>query len=139
MPHPFLSPEWIQAVKAIREKYAAEASKVATSIRMNLVVTEAPTDLASDGTINSYLDTSSSEIVLDLGELDTPDLTLTTDYEIARKLLVDQDQAAAMQAFLSGKIRVQGDMMKMMAMQTAMPQDETAKKIAGEIKDITIT
>ncbi len=29
-------------------------------------------------------------------------------------------------------------MMKMMAMQTAMPQDETAKKIAGEIKDITV-
>ena len=137
MPHPFLSPEWIKAVKGIREKYAAEASKVATSIRMNLVVTEAPTELAGDGTINSYLDTSSSDIVLDLGELDTPDLTLTTDYDIARKLLVDQDQAAAMQAFLSGKIRVQGDMMKMMAMQTSMPSDDTARTIADEIKAIT--
>jgi hypothetical protein len=28
-------------------------------------------------------------------------------------------------------------MMKMMAMQTAMPQDEIAKTIAKEIKDIT--
>ena len=42
-----------------------------------------------------------------------------------------------MQAFMGGKIKVQGDMMKMMAMQTAMPQDETAKTIAEEIKGIT--
>ncbi|MCB0956837.1 MAG: SCP2 sterol-binding domain-containing protein, partial [Ilumatobacter sp.] len=47
------------------------------------------------------------------------------------------DQAAGMQAFMSGKIKVQGDMMKMMAMQTAMPQDDIAKQIATEIKDIT--
>ena len=29
-----------------------------------------------------------------------------------------------MQAFMSGKITVQGDMMKLMALQTAMPHDE---------------
>ena len=57
-----------------------------------------------------------------------PDLTLTTDYDTAKKIFVDQDQAAGMQAFMAGKIKVQGDMMKMMAMQTAMPQDETAKR-----------
>ena len=63
---------------------------------------------------------------------------MTTDYATAHKIFVEQDQAAGMQAFMSGRIKVQGDMMKMMAMQTAMPQDETAKKIATEIKDITI-
>jgi putative sterol carrier protein len=42
-----------------------------------------------------------------------------------------------MQAFMSGKIKVQGDMMKMMAMQTSMPQDDIAKQIANEIKSIT--
>jgi SCP-2 sterol transfer family len=75
--------------------------------------------------------------VMELGELDEPDLTLTTDYGTAVKLFVDQDQAAGMQAFMSGKIKVQGDMMKMMAMQTSMPQDEAAKEIAREIKEIT--
>jgi putative sterol carrier protein len=43
-----------------------------------------------------------------------------------------------MQAFMSGKIKVQGDMMKMMAMQTSMPQDDIAKTIAAEIKGITL-
>jgi hypothetical protein len=32
---------------------------------------------------------------------------------------------------------VQGDMMKLMAMQTAMPNDEVSQRIAEEIKAIT--
>ena len=62
---------------------------------------------------------------------------MTTDYDTARKVFVDQDQAAGMQAFMAGKIKVQGDMMKMMALQTAMPQDDVAKQISAEIKDLT--
>ena len=71
------------------------------------------------------------------GAVDGAEVTVATDWETARKLIVDADQAAAMQAFMSGKIKVQGDMMKMMAMQTGMPQDDAAKAIAQEIKDIT--
>ena len=41
-----------------------------------------------------------------------------------------------MQAFMSGKIKIQGDMTKLMAMQGA-PPDEFAKKVAEEIKAIT--
>ena len=74
---------------------------------------------------------------MDLGEIDSPDLTVTTDWETARKIFVDGDQAAGMQAFMSGKIKVTGDMMKMMQMQTSMPQDDIAKKIAAEIQEIT--
>jgi len=135
MPYQFLTREWIDASKAIRDKYAAESSKVSTSIRMNQIITDAP---FGDGTVKTYLDTSTGDVVMELGELDEPDLTVTTDYATAHKIFVEQDQAAGMQAFMSGRIKVQGDMMKMMALQTAMPQDETAKKIATEIKDITI-
>lgn len=138
MSHPFLSPAWMEAAKAIREKYADQATKVATVIRMNQVITDVPDSVHLEATIRTYLDTSSGSAELELGELETPDLTITTDYETARKLFVEQDQAAGMQAFMAGKIKVQGDMMKMMSLQTAMPQDEVAKTIAQEIKDITI-
>ena len=137
MSHPFLSPAWMDAAKEIRAKYADQATKVTTSIKMNQVVTDVPDHVSTDGTIKSYIDTSSGDVVMELGELEAPDLTVTTDYETARKLFVEQDQQAGMQAFMSGKIKVQGDMMKMMAMQTSMPQDEIAKTIAKEIKDIT--
>lgn len=134
MSHPFLSDEWMAAAKAIREKYADQAAKVTTSIRMNQVITDVP---FGDGTVNLFMDTSSGDVVMEAGSLDTPDLTMTTDWETARKIFVEQDQAAGMQAFMSGKIKVTGDMMKMMAMQTSMPQDDIAKQIATEIKDIT--
>ncbi len=134
MTYPFLSDDWMTAAKEIRAKYADQATKVTTSIRMNQVVTDVP---FGEGTVKSYLDTSSGDVVMELGELDTPDLTVTTDWSTARAIFVMQDQAAGMQAFMSGKIKVQGDMMKMMAMQTSMPQDDIAKQIATEIKDIT--
>lgn len=134
MSYPFLSDEWMSAAREIREKYADQAAKPTASIRMNQVVTDVP---FGDGTVKSFLDTSSGEIVMDLGELETADVTVTTDYATARAVFVDQDQAASMQAFMSGKIKVQGDMMKMMQMQTGMPQDDIAKKIAEEIKAIT--
>jgi putative sterol carrier protein len=134
MSYPFLSEEWMSAAKAIREKYADTAAKPTAIIRMNQVITEVP---FGDGTVKSYLDTSSGDVVMELGELETADVTITTDYATARSVFVDQDQAASMQAFMAGKIKVQGDMMKMMAMQTGMPQDDVAKAIAQEIKDIT--
>jgi len=134
MTHAFLSDDWLAAARAIREKYADLAAQVTTSIRMNQVITDVP---FGEGTLNLTLDTSSGNVVMELGALESPDLTVTTDYDTARKVFVDQDQAAGMQAFMAGKIKVQGDMMKMMALQTAMPSDEIARKISAEIKDLT--
>ncbi|MEO6122795.1 MAG: SCP2 sterol-binding domain-containing protein [Ilumatobacteraceae bacterium] len=134
MPNPFLSEEWMTEAKAIRAKYEGQTGKVTQSIKVNQVITDVP---FGDGNVNSYIDTSSGDVVMDLGTLDTPDVTITTDYATAKALFVDQDQAAAMQAFMTGKIKVQGDMMKMMALQTAMPTDDASKAIAEEIKSIT--
>ena len=134
MSYPFLSTEWMDAAKAIRKKYADQASPITISVRMNQVITDVP---FGDGEVKLYLDTSSGSFEMENGELETPDLTLTTDYDTAKKIFVDQDQAAAMQAFMAGKIKVQGDMMKMMAMQTGMPQDDIAKTIASEVQAIT--
>jgi putative sterol carrier protein len=134
MTYQFLTEEWMTAAKAIREKYADQVPTVAVSIRMNQVITDVP---FGDGTVKSYLDTSSGALEMELGELEAADLTVTTDYDTARKVFVDQDQAAGMQAFMSGKIKVQGDMMKMMAMQTGMPQTDITKQVSEEIKAIT--
>jgi hypothetical protein len=134
MPHPFLSEEWMAEAKAIRARHAGETNKVNGSFRINQVVTGVP---FGDGTVESYLDTSSGDVVMDLGRLEDPDVTVTTDYATAKLIFVDQDQAAGMQAFMSGKITVQGDMMKLMTMQTAMPTDDASRQIAEEIKTIT--
>ena len=134
MSHAFLSDEWMAAVKEIRNKYGDQVPKISLSVRINQVVTDVP---FGDGTVTSYFDTSSGDVEMDIGELEAPDATITTDYLTAKAMFVDGDQAVAMQAFMAGKIKVQGDMMKIMAIQTAMPQDELSKQIAEEIKAMT--
>ncbi|MCC6434823.1 MAG: SCP2 sterol-binding domain-containing protein [Acidimicrobiales bacterium] len=102
---------------------------------MNQVITDVP-----DGTIEAHLDTSSGRTQLELGHLTDPDLTVTTDYATARAIFVLQDAAAAMQAFMSGKIRVEGDMGKLMLLQAqAMQPDPLAAEVAERVKAITRT
>ena len=130
----FLSDEWMAATREIRARFEEQLPPVTTSIRINQVITDVP---FGEGTINAYIDTSSGSLVFELGELDEPDAVMMTDYETARALLVDRDPAIAMQSFMAGKIRVQGDMMKLMAMQTAVPPNEFSEQVADEIAAIT--
>ena len=130
----FLSDEWMQASHAIREKYESQLPPVTVSVRINQVITDVP---FGEGTINAYIDTSSGAFVFDLGELDEPDAVMRTDYDTARALLVDRDPAIMMQSFMSGKLSVQGDMMKLMALQTAVPANEFSDQVADEIAAIT--
>ena len=129
----FLSDEWLEAAKKIREEYAGQTSPPAHAVRMNQIVTEVP---FGDGTIEAHLDTSGGEMSMEMGHLENPDLTVTLDYVTAKAILVEGNPQAGMQAFMSGKIKVQGDMTKLMAMQQSAP-DPTAAEIAKRIQEIT--
>lgn len=129
----FLSDEWLAAAKNIREEYAGKSSPPAHAVRMNQIITEVP---FGDGSIDAHLDTSGGEMQMDMGHLENPDLTVTLDYVTAKAILVDGNPQAGMQAFMAGKIKVQGDMTKMMAMQSGTP-DPTQAEIAAKIKEIT--
>jgi putative sterol carrier protein len=106
--YPFLSDEWIEQSKKIREK--------------------------------SHDHTSSGRLEMDVGHLESPDLTVTLSYDTAKAILVDADAAAAMNAFMSGRIRVDGDITKMIALQTASASastDPTAAEVVRRIQEIT--
>lgn len=135
MPHPFLSEEWITEARIIRAKYEGQVPKIPISIRMNQVITKVP---FSDSEIRSHIDTSTGVLVMDLGHIDKPDLTVTTDYETAHKVFFDQDPQAGMQAFMSGRIKVEGDVSKMLMMPSVMPANELAEQVAAEILAITL-
>ena len=122
------------AAHEIRERYHDELPEITVSIRVNQVITDVP---FGEGTVNAYVDTSDGEFRLELGELDEPDAVLMTDYATARAMMVDQDPTVTMQSFMAGKIKVQGDMMKLMAMQTALPHSEFSERVAAEIQAIT--
>jgi putative sterol carrier protein len=100
---------------------------------MNQIITEVP---FGDGTLNLHVDTSSGELVMEEDHLENPDLTVTVDYDTAKAIFVEGNPQAGMQAFMAGKVKVQGDMTKLMAMQQSAP-DPTAAEIAKRIQDIT--
>ena len=129
----FLTPEWVAAAKAIREEFEGESPAPAHSVRMNQIITEVP---FGDTDVKAFMDTSDGALNLDLGELENPDLTVTVDYETAKAIIVDGNPQAGMQAFMAGKVKVVGDMTKMMALQ-AGTADPTAAEISKRIQEIT--
>jgi putative sterol carrier protein len=130
---PFLSDEWTAEVKRMHEDAMARPVATAQSVRMNLVLTQAP---LGDGTVDAHLDTSSGELIVDTGHLEDPDLTVTVDYDIAKAILVDGDAQAAMQAFMSGRIKIDGDVAQLLAMQNT-PVDPAHQELAKRIREIT--
>ena len=134
MPYPFLSDAWIAEARAIRDRLGAGSAPAAPPVTVNLTVTGVP---FGTGTVESFIDTTSGELVLDLGRLDAPDVSLTTDYDTARAIFVTQDPAAGMQAFMAGKVVVQGDMMKLIVLQSMSVADDTAREISQAIQSMT--
>lgn len=61
---------------------------------------------------------------------------LTLSADLARKIFVDGDSAAGVQAFLAGAIQVDGDLAKLVAMQTVEPS-EPQKRLTRQIAAIT--
>jgi hypothetical protein len=63
--------------------------------------------------------------------------SLTLAEDIARKIFVDGDAAAGVQAFLEGNIHVDGDLATVVAMQTVEPT-ESQMRLTRQIAAITV-
>lgn len=131
----FLTPEWVGEAKRIRAAHEDEAPTPAHIVRMNMVITDVDPAVSTDDLL-TFMDTSQGKVEMDLGQLENPDLTVTVDYATARQIIVDGNPQAGMQAFMAGKVKVVGDMTKMMALQTAST-DPVAATVAEEIKAVT--
>jgi hypothetical protein len=134
MPYPFLSDEWLAEARAIRAEYEGNTPVVPHVVKMNLVVNEVP---FGEGQIDAHLDTTEGMIDIEVEHLDQPDLTVTVDYATAKAILVEGNFQAGMQAFMAGKVRVDGDMTKLMALQAGGGPDERAAEMALRLRAIT--
>lgn len=133
----FLSDEWLEQTRSIREEYKDQVPEVPVSIRMNQVISEVP---FGDGVIHAHVDTSEGFLDIETGHIDSPDLTITLTYATAKAILVDADASAAMNAFLSGKIKVDGDITKLISLQTAgagAAANPAAAEVVKRIQEMT--
>jgi putative sterol carrier protein len=117
MAHEFLSDSWFDAVTALDAPPTPPAMEVVTKdggdIEANM----------GGGKINK-------------GLADGAQTTITVPFDVAKALFIKRDQQAAMQAFMSGQIKVTGDMTKMMAMGQQTPTPE-AEAFADAIVELT--
>lgn len=134
--YPFLSPEWIDAAKGIRDEYSDQVEAPTMELRANVVVNESP---FQDDEIHGYVDTSSGQMAIELGELEDPEITVTLPYQVAYSLFVERNPEAAMEAFLRGRILVEGDVSKVLQLQlpSDAKEDPLAREVAGRIDAIT--
>lgn len=132
--YPFLSEEWMAEANRIREEFRGQVQAGGHVIRMNQVITDVP---FGDGTVMAHVDSSSGELEMGTGHLDTPDVTITLDYDTARSIFVDGNPQAGMQAFMAGRIKVQGDMTELLLLAQQVNPGPAANEVQQRIKDLT--
>jgi hypothetical protein len=125
MPYEFLSDEWLAEARQIGEESGATA--VPPDASLNVVITEAP-----QGERQIHFDSGSFAT----GLLDGALTKLTLPYGVAKQIFVDGNQQAAMQAFMAGQIKVEGDMTKVMALQS-QPVTPERTELQKKLKEIT--
>jgi hypothetical protein len=109
----------------------AGAGMMPESVQLNLLVTGGP-----DGDCELHL----GDGAFGSGLLDDCPTKLTMPYDVAKSMFVKGDQTAAMQAFMSGQIKVEGDMTRLMAMQGQMQgggNDPAQAAIRDRLREIT--
>jgi putative sterol carrier protein len=128
MAEAFLSDGWFSATEKIQNEVNPPVPPAIKDLKINMQVTGGPSgDIA---------------IRMEAGKLakghaaDAP-TKLVIPFDTARAMLIDQNQQAVMSAFMSGQIRVEGDMAKLMQMQMAGPPSPEAQKVSQLIKEMT--
>jgi putative sterol carrier protein len=111
MAYKFLTDEWAKAVSdglAASEPFTSSAA-----MSLQFVVNDAP-----EGEAKFYMDSTGETPVQAMGEMENPDVTITSSYETASAIF--KGDLNTQMAFMTGKIKVAGNMAKLMTQQAAL-------------------
>ena len=128
MSQAFLSDGWFAEATKIFQEIKPPVPAVIQDLVINLRVKGGPS-----GDVEARM--AAGQILKGFGA-DAP-TTLTIPYDVARKMVVDNDQNAAMQAFMGGQIQIEGDMTKVMMMQAAGPPSPESLQVGQRIREMT--
>jgi putative sterol carrier protein len=118
----YLSDEWAAAVQdALNSNEAFKSSAGSNTAKIQQVVTTA------EGEKRYWLKLEGGQVALGMGDLgESPDATITQDYDTA--VALSKNELSGTAAYMSGKLRVSGDLMKLMQLQGALGQIPAALK-----------
>lgn len=116
----FLSEDW--ATEVTETLQAHEQFKASADMSVQFVVSDAP-----EGEVKFYLDATGDDPVQALGDLENADVTITSNYETTSAIF--SGELNTQMAFMTGKIKVNGNMAKLMTQQAAL--GHWASAVAG--------
>ena len=117
----FLSEEWAEEVKkALQGNDQIKSAAGSMSAKIQQVIT------SSDGETRYWFTMDGGQLDLGMGDIDGPDATITQDYDTAAAL--SKGELTGTAAYMSGKLRVSGDLMKLMQLQGVLGQLPQALK-----------
>ena len=123
----FLTDEWFAQVEQMgQEAGELNLPPALANMIVNLKVSDSDKDIEAnfaDGLLHRGLSSDATT-------------TLLLDRAILQSIITDFDTNEIMGAFMGGKIRVEGDMSQLMAVQTARPSTEQ-KELYKNIKSMT--
>jgi hypothetical protein len=129
--HPFLSDPWFDEVRRLHDA-AGGAAPEGAEVRMNLMIQSTP----FDDDLAMHLAVAGGRADWGKGHLDDAEVTLTLAYDTARAIFVEGNPQAAIEAFMAGRIIVQGDITKLMVMQPSGP-GSPAGDLTKALQEIT--
>ncbi|HEX6592875.1 MAG TPA: SCP2 sterol-binding domain-containing protein [Moraxellaceae bacterium] len=112
----FLSEEWFAKV--------AELTAAAGNLNVPPALSGLALNLTVSGLPQGNVDIALNGGNFQKGHVAAAPTKLTLPADLLRKIFLEGDQAAGMQGFMSGQIKVEGDMSKLMALQSARPSEE---------------
>lgn len=98
---PFLSPAWLSEAESVVSG-EIEGSLYLSRLTIRLIVTGGPDGIASVTTLG----VSDGVVSWVAGGSDTPDATVTMDFDTARRCWLSLDNFEGAQAFAAGRVRV---------------------------------
>lgn len=122
----YLSDEWFAKVDELVKEVNLEVAPAAADIKVNMTITR------DEGNIEFSVGGGK----IQKGHMADAKTKITVPYDLAKKMFVDEDKAAGMQAFTTGKMKIEGDMSKLMAMQSIQPT-ASQKLLQQKIKEMT--
>ncbi len=128
MAEAFLSDGWFTQADKIQNDVNAPVPAAIKDLKINMQVTGGPS-----GDVAFRMEAGK----MVKGHAADAPTKLVIPFDTARAMLIDQNQQAVMSAFMSGQIKVEGDMAKLMQMQMAGPPSPEAQKVSQLIKEMT--
>lgn len=111
----FLSEEWGDEIRGALQS----SDTVKNAIQgVDLTIQQVVTDVPDQGEVKYWTQFQNGEINGEIGEVDNPDVTISQNYETAAAM--NKGELNAQAAFMQGKLKVTGNMGKLLQHQGAL-------------------